>query len=476
MKLGKKKKIVEPELTEKIQEEKIDYLKEIDSLQDELLVERELQNDFQEFLLEKKKMLPYSKAERDRLETVIKFKILKIFEKKKLELESGDPEKGWFKYRDYFNIPELANNFNIYDINGDRNMGKSTSSTEEIDLAVKDNGRFLLMRNIDDEVEAQVGSDLDPEKGWLAKRKWIHGSGKAKAPNIFRTWMEFNPKTKQQEMQKELVGWYRPLNTSAKTKSINFPNTKIIVYEEFNEVVIPHKFLKFVKFASTAIRHEPDVKILMQANYVDQSDPMLQALGLGGKKLTKKDFVIFNWELGAVIINVPSGIYKTTSDKSKDTAYRASLGDYEVWKSQYGGGFSNEEPINIINEKDFVSVTPVFNIYHKNVASKSNKTYGAYKMTLYDVYDTEGVRHNVITKTVGENDKPIFIFDYLNKIMYPDAQMLEIDSLEYLINEWNNNNLKTTSFEVHGIVVALFAAASKALASDEEYFKEIEEI
>ncbi len=463
--LGKKKKDeinelpeVDLHLTAQQNIDQIEYKK----LQDELLGnEKDLQNDYEMFLEERKAMIPLTKKERERVEEIIRFKILRIFKKNKEWSNGKDDNKGYFKYRQFREIEEIKNYFNIMMAIGDRNIGKSTSAQEEVDLVVKKGKRFMWLRNIDDEVKEQVNSDVG-EDGWLTKRGWTF-EGSAKSPTIITP-------------NKVTLGWYRPVNTSSKFKSVNFPETELIVYEEFPEGNVKGKYFKFVKFASTTLRMNQGYAI-MQANFTDQQDEMLQSLGVGNKKLTAQDFVFFNWVVGAIIIFIPKGIYRQTKDKKKDLAYRASLGDQRVWKSQYGSGFSNEEPNNIINDNNFSSIEPVFNIYTGNAANRADvRAYGAFKMTLYKVYDDEGNFHNVIAETLQPNDKPIFIFESLNKVMYPHAQMLEIDALENLLHHWSTGNLKTTSMAAHQRISVIFANALKVLKQDDEYITDIENI
>lgn len=426
-----------------------------------LLQEVTEENDYEQWLKERQEILPLTKEGREQVESIIRIKILQILKQVKDDKLAypDDKEVGWFKYKPYFEIEEIKDYFPIRVFSGDRNIGKSTSSREEMVSAVRNNGRFLFFRNIDDEVKEQVSSH---EETFLFPNGWTN-AGSAKLPNIV-------------DMQGNLVGWYRAMNTSAKFKSIDFPNTKLIIWEEFNEVKIQNPFMKFVKMVSTAQRHNPDCVALIQANYVDQFHEVLQALGLGYQKLTNKDIVAFNWEAGAIIVNIPKGIYNSTQkDKSKDLGYRASLTKYDAWKAQYGGGFSNEQPINIVEEKKIVAVEPQFNIYYQNTSSL-NKTYGAFKMTLYHAYDEDGKKHNILTETKGSNNCPIFIYDILNKILYPHANLMDIDSLDNLIYEWNIGNLKTTSLEVHSKITVLLANAKRALMRNEEDIEKIENI
>lgn len=434
-----------------------DIRNEYEKLSDELLIDiDDLENDYQRFLEERKNILVISREEKEKIEAVIKLELLKMWSKAKKLAEGDDEDLGYFRYEDIYKIPYVSDYFNIVTANGDRNIGKTYSSRRMARDVNKESKRWFWLRNIDDEIEAQVDSDkekfLDPH-GWIK-------DGKKHMPNIL-------------DRQGNLVGYYRALNTSAKLKSIEFPEVDLLVYEEFNEVKIQHKYMKFIKLLSTIQRQNPKLKAILQANYVDQNDEMLQALGVGMKKLTKEDFVIFNWEVGALIINIPKGVYRQPKDKKNNTAYRASLATYDGWKSQYGGGFSNEEPVNIINENEFSNVKAIFNIYTKNPTALK-QSYGAYKLTLYHVWDKQGKQHNVITTTKGTNNSPIFVIEYLNKIHYPTAELITHEALMYLINAWNNNNLKTTSIEVHAVVSMIFAKALQIYDKQENDIEDVE--
>lgn len=427
---------------------------------DDIFGEEDLVNSYESFLNERAAILP-PKEEMELVEERIRTGVLNMFKKAKIDALSNDEDKGFFRYEDLYAIPHVEDYFAIVMANGDRNIGKSTSSKRMLRDTVANNRRFMWWRNIDDEVEAQLASDMDEEKGFLPSNGWTY-EGKAKSPNIV-------------DMQGKTVGFYRPLNTSAKYKSTDFPNVDLIVYEEYNEVNISKKYYKMVKMISTVQRFNPRLKVILQANFTDQNDEVLQGLGMGLKKYDpKRDFCIFNWEVGSLIINIPKGVYRQPKNKKNDIALRASYGDYETYQSQFGGGFDQEEPVNIIDEKEFDSITPVFNILFDRAESINEraKSYSAFKMTLYNVVDNECNTHQVLMDTRGKNDAPIFIYDYLNSIRYPQAIMLEPITLDRLIKAWQAGNLKTVNMKTHVRVVALFANAKKYIDKTEKFLIE----
>lgn len=429
------------------------------------------QDDYNKYLAERKQMLPETEEKRKEIEEEITLAVLKIWNAAKKDALSDNEDIGFFKYRPFFENELINKYFKIFGAVGDRNIGKTWSSREEIDDVIARQRRFMILRGIDDEVKAQLTSDMGDD-GWLNDRGYDY-EGELKSPTITKTFK--NPKT-QKIVSKQTVGYYRPVNTSSKFKSVDFPNVDLMIYEEFPEGNVQNKFYKLVKLMSTVMRFNTNGRLILQSNYTDQYDDILQSLGLGSRKLTEKDFIHFNWEVGALIIFIPSGIYRKP-DSKKDIAYRAALGKYSVWKNQYGGGFATEEPVNIINESEIAAVEPEFNIYYVNSTLRTaNKAYGAYKMTLYHACDHDGNMHNILTEQQVPNDKPILIYDLLNKVQYPHAILMEIETLDSLLNHWNNGTLKTTSLDVHMKISALFASALKVLLKDEGNIEEIENI
>lgn len=136
--------------------------------------------------------------------------------------------------------------------------------------------------------------------------------------------------------------------------------------------------------------------------------------------------------MGAIIITIPKGIYKSVEDPKTNLGYRMSLENYDMWAKQYGGGFSSEIPVNVISSSKITHMSPTFNIYYgKNVGA----SYGSFKMTVYECYDDSGNLFNMITTTKGINSRPTFIFDYHDKVMYPHAILSGVEVLENLLQE-----------------------------------------
>ena len=120
-----------------------------DDLSKGILKEKSVDNDYQAFLDERKAMLSYKKEDRDKIELIIKLEILKIFREAREMAQGEDDNLGYFKYKPFRAIELLKENFPIISVSGDRNMGKSYSSHEEIRDVVAMDRRFMMIRNID---------------------------------------------------------------------------------------------------------------------------------------------------------------------------------------------------------------------------------------------------------------------------------------------------------------------------------------
>ncbi len=395
--------------------------------------------------------------EREIIEKEIKVEILKIFTKAK-NAPDGDDLR-FFKYKPIRNIPHVKKWFKIMCVTGDRNIGKTTSAERECRDIVSAGKRFIKLRNIQDEVKECVVSD---EEKWLAPNNWSYTN--RTSPNIHITGEVEN-----------IVGYYRDVNTIGKFKSIEFPDVDLILWDEFNtRVAVKDKFQKFVEFVTTVQRHRKNLSVILQANYVDQNDVMLQKLGVGIEKLDKNEFVKFNWITGSIVILVPKGIYESVGDKKDNLGYRLSLADQKTYQSQYGGGFQPDTIGNVINMAKIANVDPIFNIYYNQYAT--NDTLGAFKMCLYDAFDKEGKRVLLLTELIEPNKVPIFVFDTFNEIKYPGTVLLEADKLDKIIALWQSEEIKTDSKETHHNITLLFSKAKSIIDKTKFYVEEIGEI
>lgn len=388
--------------------------------------------------------------ERELIENKIKLKILKMFKKRK-----GD----YFHYSDFVFDSLISQHFNFIVTSGDRNIGKTTSAKSLARDIVNKGYRFEWMRNIQDEIKMLVKSDND---NWFSKMGWTYDN--LSAPNIY-------------DMNDKLVGYYRDVNTVGKFKSIEFDNVALTIWDEFNSRVnVGEKFAKFAEHIVTVQRHREKYMCILQANFVSQHDEMLEKLGVGGEKLDNKNFVKFNWITGALMIFIPSGIYKSVSNdikkKKKNIGYRTSLNDQHVFQSQYGGGFQDAINTNIINQENISAFEALFNIYHSVTISSLRSQ----RLTMYKAYDKDGKPFNFLTNTKENNNKPIFVFDHINKIRYINSIILESTVLENLILAWRNNQIKTDSQTTYESIIKIFAAADKIIDKQKFVINDVENL
>lgn len=420
------------------------YLGEIDEFV-KSLEDRDVKDSYEQWKQERQSVLNLvSESERQLIEAKIKLDIVKTFRKRK-----GD----FFHYEDILEIPLLKEYFKIIVCTGDRNIGKSYSLRN-----ISTKHKFVWMRNQRNELEAQVKSHIDI--GWLENNGWeLDGGISSEAIDI----VEIMGK-------KNKVGYYRDVNTIGKYKSIDFPDVDLLAWEEFNSpVTISNKFEKFTTFVSTVQRHRPNLQVILQANYVDNTDEMLTKLGIPIGKLTKDQFVFFNWITGAINIFIPKGIYKSVSSKKDNLGYRLSLMEHDVWKSQYGAQFSNEELLNIIDSNDFTFIDPKYNLkFYSDIERQT------ISLTMYYVIDKDGMPHNFISTTRGNNNKPVLVVDYLSNVRYPGSLLVEPHQLENLVKAWHSFNLTTDNIEVFSLLIKLLATSQKQ--NENGNIKFIEEI
>lgn len=409
--------------------------------------DKEIADSYEQWKNERKKILDLvSLSERELIEAKIKVEIVKMFRKRK-----GD----FFYYEDLLSSELLRKYFKIIVCTGDRNIGKSTSAKR-----IAEANKWIWLRNQRNELEAQVKSHID--SGWFESNGWeLEGGLTSSSIDVVSTESE------------KIIGYYRDVNTIGKFKSIDFPETELIIWEEFNSPVkISNKFEKFATFVSTVQRHRPNMLAILQANYVDNTDEMLTKLGIPITKLSKDKFVFFNWITGAINIFIPKSIYKSIGEAKDNLGYRLSLNDHDVWKSQYGAQFSNEELLNIIDSNNFTWTEARYNIYFY-----SNIDRNTIKLTVYNVIDEDGIRHNFISNTRGANDKPTLVVDYISNARYPNSVLVNLNSLEVLVSAWHASKLCTDNIEVFSLLVKLLAEAKKQNEnSSEKFISELEQI
>lgn len=272
---------------------------------------------YEQWLAERAKILEgMTDQERSVIELEIRLFITEVFKKAK-----ETPGGAFFKYDPFLENPLIKKYFKIMVTSGDRNIGKSFSLGEQRDKVNRNGGKWILMRNIQDEIIQHVKSELR-EGEYLEKRKLDVTN--------FKTADAYLLDEDKEEL--EIVGHYRDVNTIGKFKSINFPGVKLIAWEEFvSRVKVSDKAAKFVEFVSTVQRYNPDLQIICQSNYVDQSDPFLQLLQVGMEGIdTDVEFVKFSWISGSIQIFIPKGIYKSVGNAETNLGYRLSLENIDI--------------------------------------------------------------------------------------------------------------------------------------------------
>lgn len=411
---------------------------------------------FEIFLEERAKRLNYlSEDKRKEIELKISIFVTKTFKDIK-----NSKEEHFFSYEPFLEHPLIKKYFMMYCFTGDRNIGKTTSSKKYASKVVANGKKFMMLRNIDDEVEQQANSD---EEHWWPSNAFFRG-GTSKMPNV-------------ENINEEIVGYYRAVNTIGKFKSIEFPDVWLAIYEEFNSEVRMQKgrFRRFSEFITTLQRHNSEMRLILQANYVNQDDEMLQKLGVGLEEISPTKLVIFNWITGALIVFIPKGIYKSTSnDEEKERKYLGkglALNDHETWVKQFGGRFVSHRRTNIINSTNIVAIKDVMYNMCFSPVSNSDIT-----LTMYRAYDKKNNLINYFTQQMGENEAPTLVFDNFSELKNINAIRLESDMLESLIIAWKNNEIKTDSSDTYDLIIRVLSNAKKVIDNSGFFIGEIENL
>lgn len=350
----------------------------------------------------------------------------------------------YFNYDDFEEIPNI-NLFPIRTFTSDRNIGKSYSSFKQMQK-VNDMGRtWIKMRNNQDEAKASANSDLH---NYFENKVTMKGGKNA---DVYAE-------------NGDLLGYYRDINTSAKYKSTDFPNVKLIIWDEFNSrVQVTDKASKFIEFVSTVIRFKKDVTIIAMSNYVNPNDEWL--LATQASEDENKE-IVFNWFSGTINFFIPSGIYKSVGDVTENLGYRLALTNPKLFKTQYGGEFAQDKPVNVRNFNDVIAYTPHYNIYYDDVAIDTRE-YGAYRMTLITGYLRSGSSKLILLEQFEPNDKPIIVYDIKTLVRYPSAKLFDIETLAPLINKWFRNEIFTTDIATHKRIVKMFTLSIEKMRQDE---------
>lgn len=101
---------------------------------------------------------------------------------------------------------------------------------------------------------------------------------------------------------REVLGWATSLEDAYVMKGQDFPNVKVIFFDEFlDDDPIENEFARFQNVISTITRHADDVTILMAANSITRDNCYFRNFGIDIAKMKPGDIAVVNHLLGATV-------------------------------------------------------------------------------------------------------------------------------------------------------------------------------
>lgn len=348
--------------------------------------------------------------------------------KKQIKANMKLNKSNFLNVGDLLNIEDVKKYFNIVIINGPRAIGKSYSTKQFLMNQYREHSeRFVWLRNKDKQAEKNLSNDM-----FFWREFGYHiFKGDMAVVSIKNEERAVNAKN-----VKDVAGWYVGVSTSSNTKSINYDGVRWINWEEYSDnTVVKDKYEKFTSLVSTIFRLRTDGIILMSANMISQSDPILARLGMNQKKGVS-DLLTFNWLAGSIIWNIPKNHYKKTTDGDV-LAYRLALsGGIDLYKQEYGGEFSSEYAHNIKTITSF-----------KNVVDKYIIRYETYKWMV--CYDTVAKEHYVVDWERRRKSKVReYVINKKDYNTYKQSIMIPYSVLRFLNVKWKREQLFTDEIKI----------------------------
>jgi len=241
-----------------------------------------------------------------------------------------------FKYYDYAKILSYNGVYNI--LIGNRGKGKSFGAKRKvINDAIKKGDQFVYLRRYKTELatsRATFFADIEylyPE--WDFR---INGANAQMSPVLAD---DLEPDKKKKVKREWItIGFFIALSNSQNQKSVNFPNVKTIIFDEF--VIekgaisyLPQEDVVFNNFYSTVDRYKDKTRVFFLANSVSVTNPYFIAWKIrpnGGDEFIIKD-------KGFIVCHI---------DDNQDF-------NNEVYKTRFGGFIQGTEYATYAVENEF---------------------------------------------------------------------------------------------------------------------------
>lgn len=364
----------------------------------------------------------------------------------------------YFSYSYLLEIPEIQKWIDIYSVTSDRNKGKTHSSEREAEKVVKKGKKFAIVRVIPDECDLLANTENKAQ--WFISNSW-----EAKSVGVDGVYNIINKNSKL------VVGYIFPISTSYKIRGVKYPDIELVICDEFNSDArarspVKFKFRLLVDLMITIQRHNPNMKMILQANYLKQGDDILSKFGIGIEQLSADKFFHIDWISRAIIWFIPPDVFKIVK-KEKNLQERLALLDEQTFKDTYGGSFTIEDKPNVINEDKIVEKIPLFSITYSTL-NNVNAMATAY---FWRIEAIDGKRYIWVNDTDYYDEfKNNYVLSPQDLVARIEYRVIDSGILVTLYNHWLNKQLKTSDDNMYKFISNLLA---RGIREQGEYLEEM---
>lgn len=283
--------------------------------------------------------------------------------------------------------------------------------------------RSMLLRNRIKELDALISSAgfLD----WVEKNNWELEKSKY---NI-------------NDLDGNTVIYLRALNDTASTKSIDYLNLNLVIYDEFDsEIKIKNKFSKLSHLMTTIGRFDDTLQIYLLSNYENIYDEIFLGLGIDVSKSYKNQITFFNWISGAVLFFIPNNYFLTGSDKNL-LGKRLALSSPDAYQKQYSSTYKLASETNFTTYDKVKNSKYIFTIIYENIEISIFKT----------------VDNLIYAESKSFQSNKIFVcFREKDRVHNINAKTLSPLYIPYLKELFLRDKLKVTNLVTHENLKRLF--------------------